>query len=124
MPLLMQRWPNGTCSYGVGLESGMYPEKEIETGYLNVSVCAIYNGEEYAIGLGPAFETPEIVAKRALLGEEHGHMQDVFGKNAKGRDGMIYRLSNERLHRCDIEENGVMMALLKIVNQELYKKNK
>lgn len=102
------------------MESGMFGVNQIETGYMNTSVCAIYHDSEYGIGFGPSFETPQIVTKRALAGEEHGHMYDIFGKDAKGRDGMIYRLSCQRLHRCDLEENTVMMALLKFLNTELY----
>lgn len=99
----------------------MFPVKELQTGYMNTSVCAIYNGKEYSIGLGPSYEAPEVVTKRALDGEEHGHMYDIFGDNAKGRDGMIYRLSKERLHRNDLEEKAVTMALLRFLNTELYR---
>lgn len=120
--MTMLKKKDGTCGYGVGLESGMFPVEAIQTGYMNMCVCAIYDGKEYGIGFGPAFEAPEVITKRALQGEEHGHMYDIFGKNAKGRDGMIYRLSNERIHRCELEENAVLMALLRVINKELYLK--
>lgn len=98
----------------------MFEVKELETGQMNTSVCAIYDGKEYSIGFGPCMEAPKCVMDRTLAGEEQGHMYDIFGKDAKGRNGMIWTLSNERLHRCDIEEYAVMMALTRFVKKDLY----
>lgn len=100
----------------------MFEVKELETNYINTSVCAIYDGTEYAIGFGPGLEAPKCVMNRTLQGEEQGHMEDIFGKNVKGRDGMIWTLSQERLHRCEGEELAVMTALTRIVSKEIYNK--
>lgn len=93
--------------------------KEVETRYLNCSVCAIFDGQKYAIGVGPSFEYPQIVVARQLAGEESGFMEDIFGEE-KGLGGAIYTLSEHRLLRDQLEEMAVMMALTRIVKRELY----
>lgn len=72
--------------------------------------------------MGPGLEAPKGVMDRVKKGEEQGHMYDIFGKDVKARNGMIWTLSKERLHRCDIEEQAVMMALTRVVSKELYEK--
>ena len=76
----------GTCSYGVGIEAGMYSVLEVETQFMDASICAIYDGKKYYIGFSPSFEYPKTVVERVLKGEEIGYMQDVFGNTAKGRN--------------------------------------
>ena len=122
MHLNMQRRDVGTCSFGVGIEAGMYPVSKVETGYMDCSICAIYDGEKYYIGFSPSFEYPETVVKRVLEGEELGYMHDVFGSTAKGRKGAIGVLTNGRVYRDELEEYAVIMALTKIVSPEIYNK--
>lgn len=74
---------NGKCNFGVGIEAGMFPVEEVETKFMDASICAIYDGEKYYIGFSPSFEYPAIVVKRVLENEEIGLMEDVFGDTAK-----------------------------------------
>ena len=37
----MLRKEYGTCTYGVGIEAGMYPVKEVETGYMDAPWTAL-----------------------------------------------------------------------------------
>lgn len=113
---------NGVCSYGVGIESGMYPTDEVDTKFLDSSMCAIYDGKSYYIGLSPSFEYPQAVVDRVLKGEEVGYMQDIFGNTAKGRKGAVGVLTSGRVYRDELEEYAVIMALTKIVSKEIYKK--
>ena len=83
MHLNMQRKETGTCSFGVGIEAGMYKVEEVETKYMDSSICAIYDGNKYYIGFSPSFEYPGKVVDRVLLGEELGYMEDVFGSTSK-----------------------------------------
>lgn len=118
----MQRKEHGTCSFGVGIEAGMYPVSEVETQFMDASICAIYDGENYYIGFSPSFEYPKTVVERVLQGEELGYMQDVFGSTAKGRKGAIGVLTAGRVYRDELEEYAVIMALNKIVSKEIYQK--
>jgi len=113
---------NGTCSYGVGIEAGMYPVPEVDTKFMDASICAIYDGNTYYIGFSPSFEYPKCVVDRVLAGEELGHMEDIFGGTAKGRKGAIGVLTAGRVYRDELEEYAVIMALTKIVSKEIYNK--
>lgn len=70
MLLSMLEKKYGKCSYGVGIEAGMYNVKEVETQYMDASICAIYDGNTYYIGFSPSFEYPNIAVERVLEGEE------------------------------------------------------
>lgn len=122
MHLNMQKKEHGTCSFGVGIEAGMFSVPEVETKYMDSSICAIYDGERYYIGFSPSFEYPQTVVDRTLQGEEIGYMEDVFGNTAKGRKGAIGVLTNGRVYRDELEEYAVIMALTKIVSKEIYAK--
>ena len=56
MLMNMQKKEHGTCSFGVGIEAGMFSVPEVETKYMDSSICAIYDGERYYIGFSPSFE--------------------------------------------------------------------
>ena len=122
MLMSMQRKEHGTCSFGVGIEAGMFSVPEVETKYMDSSICAIYDGERDYIGFSPSFEYPQTVVDRTLQGEEIGYMEDVFGNTAKGRKGAIGVLTNGRVYRDELEEYAVIMALTKIVSKEIYEK--
>ena len=95
---------------------------EVDTKYMDVSICAIYDGKEYFIGFGPSFEYPQEVINRVLKGEELGYMEDIFGNTAKGRKGAIGVLTSGRVYRDELEEYAVIMALTKIVSKDIYEK--
>ena len=122
MHLNMQRSAVGTCNFGVGIEAGMYPVAEVETKYMDASICAIYDGKKYYIGFSPSFEYPQNAVDRVLNGEELGFMHDIFGNTAKGRKGAIGVLTDGRVYRDELEEYAVIMALTKIVSKDIYDK--
>ena len=100
----------------------MYSVPEVETKYMDASICAIYDGKEYYIGFSPSFEYPKTVVERVLQGEELGYMEDIFGSTAKGRKGAIGVLTAGRVYRDELEEYAVIMALTKIVSKDIYEK--
>lgn len=100
----------------------MYKVPQVSTGYMDTSICAIYDGKNYYIGFSPSFEYPQTVVDRVLKGEELGYMEDIFGSTAKGRKGAIGVLTNGRIYRDELEENAVIMALTKIVSKDVYNK--
>lgn len=122
MHLSMLKKDAGTCSFGVGIEAGMYPVPEVETEYMDSSICAIYDGDKYYVGFSPSFEYPKSAVKRVLKGEEIGYMHDIFGNTAKSRKGAIGVLTQGRVCRDELEEYAVIMALTKIVSKDIYEK--
>lgn len=111
----------GSCDYGVGIEGGLFPVPGTDSGYLDTSICAIYDGSGYAIGGSPLFEYPNAVTKRILNGEEAGLIADFFGDTAKGRPGVIGPLTDGRVNRDEFDTYAVMMALTRIVAERLYR---
>ena len=63
----------------------MYEVQDVETGYMDTSICSIYDGNNFYIGFGPSFEYPKTVVERVKNGEEVGYMEDIFGNTSKGR---------------------------------------
>ncbi len=114
---------HGSCDYGVGIEAGLFPVPGSESGYMDTSICAIYDGNSYAIGGSPIFEYPMVVTRRILKGEEAGLISDFFGDTAKGRPGVIGPLTDGRVNRDEFDQYAVLMALTRIVSDELYKNN-
>lgn len=100
----------------------MYPVKEVETTFMDCSICAIYDGTHYYIGFSPSFEYPKTAVERVLKGEEIGFMTDIFGDTAKGRKGAIGVLTGERILRDELEEYAVIMALTRVISKEIYNK--
>ena len=111
---------HGACDYGVGIEAGLFPVQGTMSGYLDTSICAIYDGKDYAIGGSPLFEYPDAVMKRILGGEEPGLIADFFGETAKGRPGVIGPLTEGRVNRDEFDQYAVLMALTRIVAGKLY----
>lgn len=44
------------CDYSFGLEDGLMRVPHTKTDYMNVCACAMYDGQNYHIGLSSAFE--------------------------------------------------------------------
>jgi inosine/xanthosine triphosphatase len=110
------------CDYSFGIEDGLMKVNDAKTGYMNVCVCAIFDGEKYHIGLSSAFEYPEEAIK--LVFEEGLDINQAFYKigltdNPKvgSSDGAISILTKGRLVRKDCVKQALMMALIHLENK-------
>jgi len=112
----------GDCAFGVGIEAGLFPVDGVATGYLDTSICAIYDGSIFYIGGSPLFEYPAAVVRRIQSGEEAGLISDFFGDSAKGRPGVIGPLTHGIVNRDDFDRYAVLMALTRVVAADLYAK--
>lgn len=109
----------GGCDLAVALESGLIPVPLTRTGYMNLTACAIFDGREVFIGLGPAFELPDEVAR---LVTEEGMELDPAVRQAGLTDnprigyaqGLIGILSQGRVTRADYSRPAVSMALVRM----------
>lgn len=114
------------CDYSVGIESGIFPVSQAPTGYINTSCSIIYDGNKIAgIGLSSGFEYPkfvidEIFEKKKEVGKIFDEKFETLNINKKG--GAISILSKGKLHREKFHTIGTIMALLPIINKELYRK--
>src|SRR3989338_6303639 len=111
------------CSYGVGLEAGIFPVSNSLTGFMDVCVCVIYDGKKVVcIGSSPGFEYPRIITNRIVqYGKEVGEIFDelVGQKKIKQKQGAVGVLAHNKYTRKDFIREGIIMALFPILNKEL-----
>lgn len=100
-----------SCLYGVGIEAGL-----IEMGgkYLDIHVCAIYNGLDYTVGSSRGFELPKEIVTEIKKGVECSiavqkqyNIEDI-GQN----EGIIGYITNGALNRIDLCKDAVLSAMI------------
>lgn len=115
------------CEYSVGLEGGLMEVPYTETGFMEVSACAIYDGKELCLGLSPAFEWPKAVTNAILSGENDGNQafknlgfttHEKLGSIEGGGIGLI---TDNKLKREDCIIYSIMAALARLGKPEMYK---
>lgn len=108
-----------SCDLAVALESGLVPVPLTCTGYMNLTACAIFDGKEMFLGLGPAFELPDAVTRLVV---EDGLELDPAVRQAGLTEnprigysqGIIGILSQGRVTRADYSRPAVSMALVRM----------
>lgn len=112
------------CVYGVGIESGLLQAAGTKTGYLETTVCAIYDGNHFAVGLGPSFEWPPQVLKAILDGRDGSQAFKEAGLTSSekiGKDqGAISVLTKGGTNRTEQNKIAVDMAVAQLLNSEIY----
>lgn len=91
------------CDYGIGLEGGFMRVPKTKTGYMNVCVCAIYDGQEFHLGLSSAWEYPKVfnlVLNEGLdlsaAGNRAGLTNNPGIGEAEGVSGILMRGRHDR----------------------------
>ncbi len=108
------------CDYSVGLESGLMAVPYTKTGYMDMTVCAIYDGKDIHLGMSPAWEFPDKRMTDAILNEglTMSEVGNKFGltDNPKIGDaeGVIGILTHGHLDRKAYAQPAIHMALLHI----------
>lgn len=113
------------CDYSFGIEAGLTTVPETITGYMNVTVCAIFDGKTYTIGISSAFEWPSNVTKMVV--EDGLEIDKAYHKSGLTEnerigyaEGGVGQLTRGRLTRKDYTKEAIRMALLPLENRELY----
>lgn len=108
----------------VGLESGLFEAPETKTGYLETTVCALYDGRQFAVGLGPSFEWPKAVLDLILNGRDGSQAFKEVGLTDHAKvgasEGAIHTLTNGTINRTQLNELAIIMALVQLQNPEHY----
>ncbi|MBI2572283.1 DUF84 family protein [Candidatus Woesearchaeota archaeon] len=108
-------------TWGVGIESGFSAVPESKVGYLECSVCAIYDGEEYFLGFSPAFECPPEIMTFLLKGYNLSEAMKHAGLTTQEyvgyAEGAVGILSQGVLTRKDYLQVAVEMALMGAVRK-------
>ena len=113
------------CDYSFGIEDGLMAVPHTKTGYMNVCVCAIYDGSVFHLGLSSLFEYPKKVTQ--LVFSDNIEIDEAMKKAGLTENprigysgGVIGMLTNGRTTRKDCIKHAVAMALIHLKNPELY----
>jgi len=105
------------CDYSFGLESGLMAVPKTKTGFMDVCVCAIYDGREVYLGLSSAWEPPKVVVDYML--REGLNMNDSAFKagltnNLKigSEEGLVGIVTKGRLTRKEYTKEAIRTALI------------
>lgn len=113
-------------SYGFGLESGLVTVPHSKSGFLEIQICAIYDGNTIHIGSAPGFEWPPRVAKLIATGKADGSQafkMAGFTENEKQgavKGGVIGMLTKGRMPREAQSLHSIVMAMIQLENRDMY----
>ncbi len=114
----------GGCKYSFGLESGIMPAPDTKSGYLETTVCAIYDGKNYHLGLSPSFEWPKKMIDLIIDGKDGSQAFKELGLTTHEKigvaEGAIFILTHGKIDRTKVNELAVMMALIHLENPDHY----
>ncbi|MFA6999944.1 MAG: inosine/xanthosine triphosphatase [Candidatus Paceibacterota bacterium] len=106
------------CDYGIGIESGMMSVPMSKSGYMDVCVCAIYDGKECHLGLSSAWEFPDTSVTDLIMKEGLDMSQAInkagMTKNEKigSEEGAIGILTKGRMTRKEYTKQALRTALI------------
>ena len=108
----------------VGLESGLLEAPGTETGYLETTACALYDGRRYSIGMAPSFEWPKEVLRLILDGRDGSQAFKEVGLTDHVKlgtaEGAIHTLTHGAINRTKLNELAILMALAQLQNPKHY----
>ncbi len=111
--------------FGFGLESGLMRVPQTKSGYMEVTVCAIYDGKQIHMGLSQACEWPK-KAIDAILNKGMDGSQAMkaagFTEHEKlgEHEGLVGIFTKGRTNRTEYNKTAIVMALMHLENPEHY----
>lgn len=114
------------CDLSFGIESGLMEVPGTKTGYMNTSICAIYDGKEFHLGMSPGVEFPkkviELVLKEDINLSQAYHRLGMTDHPRIGSDeGIINHLTKGRVNRKEYMKHCIMMALVHLESSEFFR---
>ncbi|MEX2052579.1 MAG: inosine/xanthosine triphosphatase [Candidatus Paceibacterota bacterium] len=113
------------CDLSVGLESGLIVVPNTKSGYMDITMCAIYDGKVFHLGGSSAFEYPKsmidlVFSKDYDISEAAKAVGFSHDDNLGEREGMIGVLTKGKLNRQGYSKQAVITALIHLLNPEHY----
>jgi inosine/xanthosine triphosphatase len=113
------------CEYSFGIESGLIEVPETKSGYMEVAVCAIYDGTQFHLGLSPGFEWPksvaELIVNKGLDGSQALREAGFTDHDKIGAaEGGIWIFTHGKMNRKEYNRLAVVMALIHLENKGHY----
>jgi len=106
------------CDYSIGLESGWMSVPKTKSGYMDVCACAIYDGNEFYLGLSSAWEFPDPSITNLIINEGLDTTQAVnrigLTNNTQigSQEGVISILTKGRMNRKEYTKQALRTALI------------
>ena len=115
------------CEYSFGIEGGLIEVPETKSGYMEMAACAIYDGEQFHLGLSPGHEWPksvtEFIVKKGLDGSQALREAGFTDHKKLGKtEGGVFIFTHGKMNRTEYNKLAVMMALIHLENKEHYTK--
>lgn len=106
------------CDYAIGIESGLMHVPQSKSGYMDVCVCAIYDGKECHLGLSSAWEFPD-ASVTDLMVKDGLDMSQAINKagytnspTIGSEEGAIGIMTKGRIDRKEYTKQALRMALI------------
>jgi len=110
---------------GIGLESGIFPVNQTKSGYMDTTVCAIFDGKNFHLGFSSCFEYPKKMID--MIFQENKEISDIaielgFTNDRSFREdkGMIGVLTKGVITRTKYSEQAVHTAMIHLLNKDYY----
>lgn len=109
------------ATYGFGIESGLMKVPGTKSGFMDVCVCAIYDGSDHHLGLSSAWEAPKEVMDYML--NDGLDMNDAAYKagltsslKVGSEEGLVGVVTKGRLKRKAYTKEAIRAALIHLEN--------
>jgi inosine/xanthosine triphosphatase len=122
----------GACDLGAGLEDGLVPVPQVDTAYLNLGCCVLYDGRSESVGFSAGFEYPPGCVAKATAAQRRpiGAVFDEAFAALRGEPdpgpgaGNIGRLTRGVLPRAHYGAQAVTCAMVRRLHPSLYMRDK
>ena len=109
--------------YGFGIESGLMQVSQTKSGYMEVAVCAIFDGKQIHLGLSQAYEWPKKVLdgilNQGLDGSQAMKAAGITKLEKLGEhEGFVGIFTKGRSNRTEYNKGAIVMALMHLENPE------
>lgn len=108
--------------YGFGIESGLMEVPQTKSGYMEVAVCAIFDGTQVHMGLSQAYEWPKKVLEKILAGMDGSQAMKAAGLTQHEKlgehEGFVGIFAKGRTNRTQYNKGAITMALMHLENPE------
>jgi inosine/xanthosine triphosphatase len=113
------------CKYSFGIESGLMAVPHTKTGYMDMAICAIYDGSQIHLGMSSAFECPieitRLVFEEGLdLNQASQRIGITTDPKIGDSQGLVGVISKGHIMRRDYTIQAIKTALIHLQNPELY----
>jgi inosine/xanthosine triphosphatase len=107
-----------------GIEDGLMLVPGSLTGFMNLCVCALYDGKRYYLGTSAGFEYPpaaiDLVKKGKDVNQAFHELGLTNDPEVGSSEGAIGILTKNRWRRKDTVKQSIIAALIQLDNKDIY----